>query len=134
MDQKGQGLLIQILKSKIHRATVTEARIDYVGSITIDCDLLKKANILPYEKVLVVSLDSGQRLETYVIEGEPGSRKICMNGAAARRIIKGDKIIIMSFCLLEAEQAKTFKPAIVHVDEHNQFTSLEDYVQNNDQC
>jgi aspartate 1-decarboxylase len=123
-----------MLKSKIHRATVTEARIDYVGSITIDSDLLKRSNILPYEKVLVVSLDSGQRLETYAIEGEPGSKKICTNGTAARKIIKGDKIIIMAFCLLEEGKAKNFKPNIIHVDENNNFISLEDYVQKSDQC
>ncbi len=123
-----------MLKSKIHRATVTEARIDYVGSITIDSDLLKRTNILPYEKVLVVSLDSGQRLETYVIEGEPGSKKICTNGAAARKIIKGDKIIIMSFCLMEEDKAKKFTPKIIHVDENNNFLSLEDYAQKNEQC
>ncbi|HHT78762.1 MAG TPA: aspartate 1-decarboxylase [Actinobacteria bacterium] len=115
-------MLINILKSKIHRATVTEARVDYVGSITIDSFLMKKAGIIPYEKVMVVSIDSGQRLETYVIEGESKSGTICLNGAAARLINKGEKVIIMAFCSLEPKEADGFLPKIVHVDEKNHFT------------
>lgn len=115
-------MLIDILKSKIHRATVTEARVDYVGSITIDSFLMKKAGIIPYEKVMVVSIDSGQRLETYVIEGESKSGTICLNGAAARLINKGEKVIIMAFCSLEPKEADGFLPKIVHVDKKNHFT------------
>ncbi len=115
-------MLLNILKSKIHRATVTAARVDYVGSITIDSFLMKKAGIIPYEKVMVVSVDSGKRLETYVIEGESKSGTICLNGAAARLINKGEKVIIMAFCLLEPEKASGFLPKIVHVDEKNHFT------------
>jgi aspartate 1-decarboxylase len=112
-------LLISLLKSKIHRATVTNARADYIGSITIDKELLVEAGMIVFEKVLVVSLDTGERLETYIIEGGKGSREICLNGAAAKVMSKGEKIIIMSFCLLTEKQAKEFKPKIVHVDENN---------------
>ena len=89
-------MLISILKSKIHRATVTDANIDYMGSISIDSILMKHAKIIPYEKVLVVSLDSGERLETYAIEGKRDSGEICVNGAAARRMLKGERVIILS--------------------------------------
>ncbi|MHB1253160.1 MAG: aspartate 1-decarboxylase [Candidatus Humimicrobiaceae bacterium] len=112
-------MLISLLKSKIHRATVTDAKVDYIGSITIDKELLAEANMVVFEKVLVVSLDTGERLETYVIEGGRGSGEICLNGAAAKVMSKGEKIIIMSFCLLTEKQAKEFKPKIVHVDEDN---------------
>jgi aspartate 1-decarboxylase len=107
------------LKSKIHRATVTGAEVDYVGSITIDRELMEKANMVAFEKVLVVSLDTGERLETYIIEGRKNSKEICLNGAAARLIGKGEKVIIMSFCLLAENEVKDFKPVIVHVDENN---------------
>jgi aspartate 1-decarboxylase len=112
-------LLISLLKSKIHRATVTDAKVDYVGSITIDKVLMKEAGILPDEKVLVASINTGNRLETYVIEGKKNSREICLNGAAAKVIGKGEKVIIMSFCLMDIKEAKDFKPKIVHVDENN---------------
>jgi aspartate 1-decarboxylase len=112
-------LLISLLKSKIHRATVTDARIDYVGSITIDKELLEEAGMIGFEKVLVVSLDTGERLETYIIEGKKRSREICLNGAAAKLMSKGEKIIIMSFCFLTEKMAKEFKPKIVHVDDNN---------------
>jgi aspartate 1-decarboxylase len=114
-------LLLNILKSKIHRATVTKARVDYVGSITIDSFLMKKAGLVPYEKVVVASVDTGQRLETYVIEGKNKSGVICLNGAAARLINKGEIVIIMAFCLLESEKAKGFLPKVVHVDAQNNF-------------
>ena len=114
-------MLLSVLKSKIHRATVTEARVDYVGSITIDSFLMEKAGIMPFEKVMVVSIDSGHRLETYVIEGESRSGTICLNGAAARLINKGEKVIIMAFCLLEPKEADGFLPRIVHVDAKNCF-------------
>jgi aspartate 1-decarboxylase len=112
-------LLINILKSKIHRATVTDARVDYMGSITIDMELMREAGMIAFEKVLVVSLDTGERLETYIIEGVKGSGEICLNGAAARIMNKGEKIIIMSFCQLSEKRVQGFKPKIVHVDANN---------------
>jgi aspartate 1-decarboxylase len=112
-------LLISILKSKIHRATVTDAKVDYIGSITIDKELMMEAGMIVFEKVLVVSLDTGERLETYIIEGARGSGEICLNGAAARIMNRGEKIIIMSFCQLSEKQAQKFKPKIVHVDAKN---------------
>ncbi|MCX6346823.1 MAG: aspartate 1-decarboxylase [Actinobacteria bacterium] len=115
-------MLISLLKSKIHRATVTNAIVDYIGSITIDKELLLEAGMIVFEKVLVVSLDTGERLETYIIEGEKGSREICLNGAAAKVMSKGEKIIIMSFCQLTEKQAQKFNPKIVHVDENNNIT------------
>jgi len=127
-------MLTCILKSKIHKATVTGAEINYMGSITIDKNLMKHAGILPYEKVLVVSLDSGERLETYVIEGEENSGEICINGAAARKILKGEKIIILSFIYIESGKALVHKPKIVYVDEKNKIISEEDHVEKDDQC
>jgi aspartate 1-decarboxylase len=108
-----------LLKSKIHRATVTEACVDYVGSITIDADLMERANITPYEKVLVASVDNGARLETYAIEAPAGSGVVCMNGAAARLIEKGHKVIIISFAGYDDEEARTQRPRTVFVDEEN---------------
>ena len=127
-------MLISLLKSKIHRATVTEARVDYVGSITIDKDLLEEAGMIGFEKVLVVSLDTGERLETYIIEGERQSREICLNGAAAKVMNKGEKIIIMSFCFLTEKQAENFKPKIVHVDENNNIKKGILTSENNEEC
>ncbi len=101
----------QMLKSKIHRATVTEARVDYVGSITIDSELMDLADITPYEKVLVADIDNGARLETYAIEGPPGSGVVCMNGAAARLVEQGDKVIIMTFASYEDSEARIAPPA-----------------------
>ena len=109
-----------LLKSKIHRATITEANVEYVGSITIDTDLMERADIQPYEKVLVASVDNGVRLETYAIEGAAGSGVVCMNGAAARLIEKGHKVIIMSFASYEDAEARTHRPRAVFVDEENQ--------------
>lgn len=94
---------------------------DYIGSITIDGYLMKKAGLMPYEKVVVASVDTGQRLETYVIEGKDRSGIICLNGAAARLISKGEIVIIMAFCLMEPEKARNFLPKIVHVDAQNNF-------------
>ena len=108
-----------MLKSKIHRATVTEARVDYVGSITIDADLMDRADMTPYEKVLVADVDNGVRLETYVIEGPRGSGVVCMNGAAARLVNKGDKIIVMTFGGYDEAEARTHRPIAVFVDEKN---------------
>ena len=113
-----------MLKSKIHRATVTEARVDYVGSITIDADLLERADMLPYEKVLVADCDNGARLETYVIEGPPGSGVVCINGAAARLVEKGDKVIIISFAEYEEAEARNHKPLTVFVNDDNEPVSL----------
>ncbi len=127
-------MLICILKSKIHRATVTGAEIDYEGSISIDKNLMEHSKILPYEKVLVVSLDSGERLETYVIEGEKNSGEICIKGAAARKILKGEKVIILSFTYIEDKEALEHRPKIVYVNERNKIINEEDHVGQDDQC
>lgn len=120
-------MTITMLKSKIHRATVTQAEIDYVGSITIDASLLKASGILEYEKVQVVDVDNGSRLETYAIAGEEGSGIICLNGAAARCVNTGDKVIIMSYTDLTAEEAKIHKPTVVFVDEKNAVSRVTRY-------
>jgi len=127
-------VFICILKSKIHRATVTGAEINYVGSISIDKNLMEHAKIFPYEKVLVVSLDSGERLETYVLEGEKNSGEICINGAAARKILKGEKIIILSFTYMEEEEVSGHRPKIVYVNKKNEITNEENHVARDDQC
>jgi aspartate 1-decarboxylase len=106
-------------KSKIHRATVTDANLNYVGSITIDAKLLKSADILPGERVQIVNIHNGSRVETYVIEGRPGSGTICMNGAAARWAHKGDKVIVISYCLVSDEEARRHRPKVVLVDDRN---------------
>ena len=106
-------------KSKIHRATVTDANLNYVGSITIDKELMEKADILPYEKVQVVNNNNGARLETYVIAGERGRGDVCLNGAAARLVQHGDKIIILSYAQYSSEELKDFMPKVVFVDEEN---------------
>ena len=123
-----------MLKSKIHRATVTEADLHYVGSITIDRGLMKEADIIPYERVQVVDIDNGNRLETYAIEGEEGSGTICINGAAARLIHRGDRIIIFSYVYVDDEEARSFKPRIVYVDENNALVRVEDHVDSDDTC
>jgi len=123
-----------MLKSKIHRATVTDADLHYVGSITIDEELMEAADLLPYERVQVVDVDNGSRLETYVIGGRPGSGTIAMNGAAARLILKGDKIIIFSFNLVDEEEAHRLKPRIVYVDELNRISFVDDHVNAEDTC
>ncbi len=108
---------IEVFKSKIHRVTVTGADLNYMGSITIDADLLKAANIIPGEKVQVVNINNGERLETYVIEGKAGSGEITLNGPAARKVQKGDVIIIISYAIMDFEEAKNFKPTIIFPDE-----------------
>lgn len=108
-----------MLKSKLHRAVVTEADVNYVGSITIDRDLMDKANIYEYEKVSVVDVENGQRFDTYVIAGERGSRIICVNGAAARLVAVGDHVIIMGYKLVKEENAPTHKPTVVFLDSNN---------------
>lgn len=107
---------IEILKSKIHRVTVTEANLNYIGSITIDEDLMDAANMIENEKVQVLNISNGERLETYIIKGERGSGTICMNGPAARKIEPGDVVIVCSYCSLEFEEAKTFKPVVIFPD------------------
>ncbi|MDE6085981.1 MAG: aspartate 1-decarboxylase [Muribaculaceae bacterium] len=106
-------MLIQVVKSKIHRVTVTEARLDYIGSITIDSLLLKAAGIIPGERVFIVNNNNGERLDTYAIEGEPGSGVICLNGAAARKVQPGDIVIIMAYALMTPEEAEGFKPKVI---------------------
>jgi aspartate 1-decarboxylase len=108
-----------MLKSKIHSATVTEANIQYEGSITIDQDLMEAADILPYEQVHVLDIDNGSRLETYVIEGERGSGAICINGAAARLVSAGDKVIIISYQAVSEADAANLVPKLVYVNSHN---------------
>jgi aspartate 1-decarboxylase len=110
-------MLIEVVKSKIHRARVTQADLNYIGSITIDETLMKAANLLEGEKVQIVNNNNGERFETYVIKGEPDSGVICLNGAAARRVAVGDVIIIIGYGLMEFEEAKTFKPSIVFPNE-----------------
>ncbi len=109
----------QILHGKIHRATVTDARIDYEGSITIDGDLLRHADILPGEKVLIANLTNGSRIESYALEGAAGSGEICLNGGAAKYGKKGDLVIIMTFVVLNGEEVQQHKPRIVRVDADN---------------
>ena len=107
---------IEVLKSKIHRVKVTGADLDYVGSITIDEDLMTASNIVEGEKVQVLNINNGERLETYVIKGEKGSGDISLNGPAARRVLPGDIVIVVSYCLLDFEEAKTFKPTVIFPD------------------
>lgn len=109
-------MYIQVIKSKLHRVTVTGANLHYIGSITIDEDLMEAANLIEGEKVQIVNNNNGERIETYVIKGERGSGMICLNGAAARKFQPGDIIIIMSYALLDFEEAKQFKPVIVFPD------------------
>ncbi len=107
---------IEVCKSKIHKVTVTEANLQYVGSITIDQDLMDAANLIENEKVQVVNINNGERLETYVIKGDRGSGTICLNGPAARKVVVGDVVIIISYALMDFEEAKTFKPWLVFPD------------------
>ncbi len=107
---------IEVVKSKIHRVTITEANLQYVGSITIDLDLMEAANVIEGEKVQIVNINNGERLETYVIKGERGSGEICLNGPAARKVAVGDVIIIISYASMEFEEAKKFKPSIIFPD------------------
>ncbi len=108
-----------MMKSKIHRATVTQANLDYVGSITIDVDLMEAANLLPNEKIQIVDNDNGNRLETYVIEGERGSGVIGLNGAAARMVYPGDTVILISYATMDEAEAKVHDPTVVFVDDNN---------------
>lgn len=107
---------IEILKSKIHRVTVTESNLNYVGSITIDSDLLEAANMIPGEKVQILDINNGERFDTYIIAGERGSGQICLNGPAARKVAVGDILIIVSFAQMDFEEAKSFKPVVIFPD------------------
>ncbi len=109
-------MIIEILKSKIHRVTVTEANLNYVGSITIDQDLMDAANLIAGEKVQVVNINNGERLETYVIRGERGSGSICLNGPAARKVVVGDVVVIMSYASMDFDEAREFKPWVIFPD------------------
>lgn len=109
-------MLIEMLKSKIHRVTVTDACLDYIGSITVDRNLLEAAGILPGERVYIVNNNNGERFDTYTIAGEPGSGVICLNGAAARKVQKGDIIIILAYASMTPEEAKDFTPKIIFPD------------------
>jgi aspartate 1-decarboxylase len=110
---------IQVLKSKIHRATVTDANINYVGSVTIDENLMNRANLIEFEKVQVLNVNNGERIETYVIKGKKGSGTICLNGAAARKFLPADIVIIVSYATMDFEAAKKFKPSIAFPDSKN---------------
>ena len=112
-------MLLEFLYSKIHRATVTDANLNYVGSITIDETLLKAANIKEWQKVEILDVNNGERFQTYVIKGKADSGQICLNGAAARKVQKGDKVIIVTYGQFEEKELKNFKPTIVIVDENN---------------
>ena len=118
---------LTMLKGKIHRAVVTQAALDYVGSITVDTELLDAAGILEYEMVQIVDVENGNRFETYTIAGEPGSGMICLNGAAARQVQVGDHVIIMCYARMTPEEAKTNKPKVVFVDEENHISRLTNY-------
>ncbi len=110
---------IQILKSKIHRALITEANLNYVGSLTLDEDLMDAANLIENEKIQVVNVNNGERLETYVIKGKRGSGIVCLNGPAARKGTEGDIVIVISYALMDFEEAKTFKPVIIFPKDGN---------------
>lgn len=112
-------MLRRMMKSKIHRAVVTDAQLHYVGSITIDSDLMRAANLFEYEQVAVVDIDNGQRLETYVIAGPPGGGDICLNGAAARLVSPGDRVIIISYGDYNEAELSAYAPSVVHVDTAN---------------
>ncbi len=117
-------MILTMLKAKIHRATVTESNLNYVGSITIDRDLMEASGILEYEKVSVVDIDNGSRFDTYVIEGDCGSGVICVNGAAARLVQPGDKVIILAYCQMDSEEAENHSPKIVFVGSGNKILEI----------
>lgn len=125
-------MILNMLKGKIHRATIRQAELDYVGSITIDKDLLDAANILEYETVQVVDVNNGARLETYTIAGKRGSGMICLNGAAARLVQPGDTCIIMCYCQMTPEEAETHRPHVVFVDEENAIREVMRYEKHGD--
>ena len=118
-------MLRTMMKSKIHRATVTGACLDYVGSITLDPLLMAEADMLEYEQVAVVDIDNGNRFETYVIEGTEGSREVCVNGAAARLVQRGDRVIVVSYGIYSPEEVAVHDPRVVHVDEDNRILRVD---------
>lgn len=118
---------IEMLKGKIHRACVTEAKLNYVGSITVDEDLLDVAGILEYEKVQIVDIDNGMRFETYTIAGERGSGVMCLNGAASRCVQVGDRIILMAYCIIDNEKAIKHRPKVVFVNKENKIEKITSY-------
>lgn len=120
-------MLVNMLKGKIHRAVVKQAELNYMGSITIDSKLMEEAGIMEYEKVQVVDVENGNRLETYTIEGAPGSGIICLNGAAARLVLPGDHVIIIAYCQMEQEEAKNYRPSVIFVDEENRIVKKSYY-------
>lgn len=120
-------MVLEMLKSKIHRATVVEANVDYVGSITIDEELMEASGIVEYEKVQVADVNNGERFDTYVIAGEAGSGMICVNGAAAHKVNLGDKVIIMSYAQMTPEEVESNPPRVVFVDDENKITRVTDY-------
>ncbi|MBD8973311.1 MAG: aspartate 1-decarboxylase [Clostridiales bacterium] len=120
-------MLINMLKGKIHRAVVRQAELNYVGSITVDPELMEAAGILEYEYVQIVDVENGNRFETYTIAGEPGSGMICLNGAAARQVAVGDHVIIMSYAQMTPEEAKEHRPHVVFVDDKNRIIQVSRY-------
>ena len=118
---------LKMLKGKIHRAVVKQAELNYVGSITIDTELMEAAGILEYENVQIVDVENGNRFETYTIAGDAGSGMVCLNGAAARCVQVGDKIILMAYCDVDEEEAKTHKPKVVFVDNENKISRVSNY-------
>ncbi len=120
-------MYLKMLKGKIHRAVVKQAELNYVGSITVDPELMKAAGILEYENVQIVDIENGNRFETYTIAGEPGSGMICLNGAAARQVLTGDHIIIMAYAQMTPEEAQEFRPQVVFVDEDNKIREITTY-------
>lgn len=121
-------MMLDMLYSKIHRATVSDANLNYVGSITIDKELIKASKLRVGQKVEIVNINNGERFTTYVIEGKAGSRDICLNGAAARKVHIGDKIIIIAYASMSEEEIETFKPTIVLVDDDNDIAEIRDYM------
>ncbi len=120
--EQNLSMQISLLKSKIHRVKVTQTELHYVGSITIDEDLMDAANMIENEKVQVVNINNGERLETYVIKGERGSGMICLNGPAARKAATGDSVIIISYCIMDFEEAKKYTPIAIYPDHNNKLT------------
>ena len=120
-------MLVTMLKGKIHRAVVRQAELNYVGSITVDPELMQAAGIYEYELVQIVDVENGNRFETYTIAGEPGSGMICLNGAAARQVQPGDHVIIMCYCQMEENEVKDHKPKVVFVDENNKINNISSY-------
>jgi aspartate 1-decarboxylase len=114
-----------MLKSKIHRATVTDCNLHYAGSITIDAELMEQADLLPHEQVHVLDIDNGSRFETYVIEGRYGSREMCVNGAAARLVQPGDRVIVVSYAMYAGQELDAHEPRVVHVDEENRILRVD---------